>query len=424
MTPEPSMSPPHPSELDGLAQLRAQLQQLYDRSGAPSTRAIAGRAAQPISHTTVATVLKCLRPPRWAQLELVVQALHGDVEQFRVAWMATRSSPPPPPEKSQVEQLEAEVGRLRQERDELRIRLLRQQRSYSSSSSPSSSSPEWPDGDRHPTARRIILGNYLRRLRESKGLAAEDAGWEIRASGSKISRMELGLVPVKQRDIADLLTLYGVTDAEDREAAIAIARESQTSGWWHGFTNTLPASMEPYVALERTAALIRIFESQYVPGLLQTPDYVRAVITSQQPHLPAAEADRRVEKRLERQRTVRASAGFTLWAVIHESVLQNTVFGPAVMRQQIAALLEATEQPGVRLQIVTGHVPAPSPFTIFRFPERQLPDIVHIELITGALYLDDRDEVDEYTAALGRIQIDAESPGRCADIMREMLRQP
>lgn len=421
MTTEPSMSSPPPSELDGLAQLRAQLQKLHDRSGAPSTRVIAGRAAQPISHTTVAAVLKCLRPPRWAQLELVVQALQGDVEQFRTAWMATRSSPAPTPETGQLERLQAEVEQLRQERDELRARLARQPRlHFSSSALPS----DWPDGERRPTARRQILGDYLRRLRESKGLTTEDAAWEIRAASSKIVRMELGVVPIKERDTADLLTLYGVTDTEDREAAIAIARESRISGWWHGFASPLPTSMEPYAALERMASLIRIFESQYVPGLLQTPDYVRAVVRSQQPHLPAAEADRRVEKHQERQRTVRAAAGFTLWAVIHESVLQNAVFGPTVMRHQIAALLEATEQPGVRLQIVTGHVPAPSPFTIFRFSERQLPDIVYIELTTGALYLDDPDEVDQYAAALERILIDAESPGRSTDIMRRMLQQP
>ncbi|MFI5891693.1 helix-turn-helix domain-containing protein [Actinoplanes sp. NPDC051513] len=421
MTPMPPMSSPPPSELDGLAQLRVQLQQLHGRAGAPSTRAIAGRAAQPISHTTVATVLKCAKPPRWAQLELVVQALNGDVELFRTAWMAMRnesSAPPEPPgEQGELEQLQAEVAKLRQERDELAARVLRQPR-------PSLPQLEWRGIDAfHPTVLRIILGDHLRRLREAKRITHENAGWEIRSSASKVMRLELGRVTFKERDVLDLLTLYGVTDAEERDAIHALVRQSPISGWWQRYAVPLPAALEPYLAMEGRATLIRAFDSQHVPVLLRTPDYARAVFAAGHPEASADETERAVARCAERQRRFLGTAEATLWTVIHESVLRSALAGPTVMRQQVAALLEAAERPSVRLQVVTGNVPSPSPFVVLRFPEDELPDVVYIELTTGALYLDAPNEVGAYIAELNRAAIDAESPDRSREFLRRLLEE-
>ena len=119
-----------------------------------------------------------------------------------------------------------------------------------------------------PTVLRILLGSQLRRLREAKGVTREDAGYTIRASGSKISRMELGRVSFKERDIADLLTMYGVTDGDEREALLKLARESNTPGWWQGYADILPHWGEPYFGLEAAASFIRNYELQFVPGLL------------------------------------------------------------------------------------------------------------------------------------------------------------
>src|SRR3954464_14795138 len=129
-----------------------------------------------------------------------------------------------------------------------------------------------------PTVLRILLGAQLRKLREGKAITREDAGWEIRASGSKISRMELGRVSFKERDVADLLTLYGVTDKAEREALLSLARQANSPGWWQQFSDIMPGWFQSYLGLEAAATLIRTYEIQFVPGLLQTPDYARAVI--------------------------------------------------------------------------------------------------------------------------------------------------
>ena len=129
-----------------------------------------------------------------------------------------------------------------------------------------------------PTVLRILLGTQLRRLREAKGVTREDAGWEIRGSESKISRMELGRVGFKERDVADLLTLYGVHDPTERDALLNLARQANNPGWWHRYSDVLPTWFQSYLGLESSAALIRTYEVQFVPGLLQTPDYARAVI--------------------------------------------------------------------------------------------------------------------------------------------------
>ena len=161
-----------------------------------------------------------------------------------------------------------------------------------------------------PTAVRIMLGAQLRRLREAKRITLEDAGYVIRASGSKMSRLETGRVGFKPRDIADLLTLYGVTDDQERATLQELARQASTRGWWHDYADIVPAWFEPYVGLEEAAASIRCFEIQLVPGLLQTPGYARAIATLGHPAGSDAEIERRVSLQLARQAVLtRARAG-------------------------------------------------------------------------------------------------------------------
>src|SRR5215468_5583898 len=152
-----------------------------------------------------------------------------------------------------------------------------------------------------PTLLRILLGSQLRQLRESKGVTREEAGYTIRASGSKISRMELGRVGFKQRDVADLLTLYGVVNDDERAVVLAMVEEANAPAWWHRYSDVLPSWFQSYIGLEASATLIRCYEVQFIPGLLQTEDYTRAVIKLGQGRLPAEEVDRRVSLRKERQ---------------------------------------------------------------------------------------------------------------------------
>ncbi|WBB76867.1 helix-turn-helix transcriptional regulator [Micromonospora sp. WMMD1128] len=272
-----------------------------------------------------------------------------------------------------------------------------------------------------PTVLRMLLGAQLRRLREGAGVSRESAGWEIRSSESKISRMELGRVGFKERDVADLLTLYGVTAPGDRDALLKLARDANSPGWWHRYSDVLPAWFQSYLGLEAATALIRTYEVQFVPGLLQTAAYAREVILLGHRGASAAELDRRVDLRMERQGLLRRANPPQLWAVLDEAVLRRPIGGAAVMREQLDALIEATAAPHVRLQIVPftagGHAAASGAFSILRFGDEDLPDIVYIEQLTSAIYLDKRDDLDYYAEAMERLCVEAAPPERT----REML---
>src|SRR5215471_13876345 len=155
-----------------------------------------------------------------------------------------------------------------------------------------------------PTVLRMVVGAQLRRLREAKGISAADAAYAIRATHSKISRMELGRVSFRQRDIADLLTMYGMHDEQERSAFLALASEANVPGWWHDSADLLPSWFEPYLGLEEAASIIRNYEVQFVPGQLQTADYARAVIRLGYPEAAEEEIDRRTALRVGRRRAV------------------------------------------------------------------------------------------------------------------------
>ncbi|MCF6474481.1 helix-turn-helix domain-containing protein [Nonomuraea sp. MG754425] len=263
-----------------------------------------------------------------------------------------------------------------------------------------------------PTVLRILLGTQLRRLRTEKGISREDAGYSIRASHAKISRLELGQVSFKQRDVADLLTLYGVTDPEQREPLLALAERANAPGWWHGYGDLLPAWFEVYIGLEGAATGIRTYENQFVPGLLQTPAYARAVIELAHEKATEDELSRRVALRMARQS--RLESGLTLWAVIDEAVVRRSLGGCGTMREQIAHLLDITGERNITVQVMPfergGHAAAGGPFSILRFPERDLPDIVYMEQLTSALYLDKPADSDHYMEVMDRLSIQAEEP--------------
>jgi len=280
-------------------------------------------------------------------------------------------------------------------------------------------------GSAGPTVLRILLGAQLRRLREATGVSREDAGWEIRSSESKISRMELGRVGFKERDVADLLTLYGVTDDDERRALLALAHEANTPGWWHHYSDLLPNWFQSYLGLESAAALIRTYEVQFVPGLLQTHDYARAVILLGYGGASRDELERRTTLRLDRQQVLNRPDAPQLWAVIDEAALRRPIGGPEVMRDQIKALITATQQPNIRLQVVPfhvgGHAAAGGAFTILRFPDRELPDVVYVEQLTSALYLDKREDVDQYAAAIDRVCVQADPPDHTIQTLHNIL---
>lgn len=276
-----------------------------------------------------------------------------------------------------------------------------------------------------PTALRMILGGYLRRLRESQGITREQAGWEIRSSESKISRMELGRVSFKLRDVEDLLRLYGITEREEVERLLALVHEANQPGWWHRYGDALPDWFSAYLDLEGAAAMIRSYEVQFVPGLLQTRDYARSVLMLGFGHTPLQEIDDRVNVRLSRQRILTKGDPPTLWSVMDEAALHRPFGGREIMRAQIEALIEACEMPNVKIQIIPfsrgAHSGAGGPFTWLRFSAPELKDVIYLEHLTSGLYLDRDDELDAYSAAMEHLCVQAAKPHESPAILRRIL---
>lgn len=258
-----------------------------------------------------------------------------------------------------------------------------------------------------PTVMRMVLGKRLQELRERAGLTYEEAAAQLDVTHSTIRRMEKAEVSLKILYVDRLLRTYGITEPTELHAFLALVREANQPGWWHRFRDVLPDWFSAYVSLEGEAALIRAYEPHYVPGLLQTEDYARATLRAGQPHLPMAEIDRYVALRIERQALLTKPNAPKLWVVMDETVFRRPVARPEVLRAQIDRLIQAAALPNVTLQVMpfaAGPHPAMyGPFHIFRFRFRELPDIVYSESLTGANYIDDRDDVSSYLEALDRM---------------------
>lgn len=280
-----------------------------------------------------------------------------------------------------------------------------------------------------PTVLRILLGTQLRRLRQEKGISREDAGYAIRASHAKISRMELGQVSFKHRDVDDLLKLYGVREPEQREALVGMISSANAQGWWHKYGDVLPQWFGVYVGLEEAASVIRTFEVQFVPGLLQTEAYARAVIRLSRTATSEEDVNSRVNMRMHRQRRFTSAEGDPprLWAVIDEAVLHRPFGDPEVMREQVEHLLEMASRPNITIQIATfamgGHPAAGGPFSILRFPTPQLPDVVYLEQLSSALYFDKFDDTSRYAQTMDHLATQAPLPGQTPDLLQDFLKR-
>jgi DNA-binding XRE family transcriptional regulator len=276
-----------------------------------------------------------------------------------------------------------------------------------------------------PTVQRMLVGARLRRLRTELGLTRETAGAAIRASEWKIHRLENGQVGFKERDIIDLLRLYQVSDPTEVAEFVALAREANTPGWWQHYGDVLPPWFRTYVDLESVASLIRTYEGQFIPGLLQTDAYMRAVVHGAHLEETAEEVGRRVRLRMARQVLLTREGAPRLWAVIDEAALRRPVGGREVMVGQLERLLEAAKLPNVTLQILPfaagAHSAMVGTFSVLRFADRELPDVVYLEHLTSALYLDKRDEVERYLRVMERLCLEAEPPAKTVEFLHRIL---
>jgi transcriptional regulator with XRE-family HTH domain len=285
-----------------------------------------------------------------------------------------------------------------------------------------------PIGPSGPTVRRLVVGSQLRRLREAKGMTREAAGYAIRGSESKISRLELGRVSFKRRDITDLLKLYDIPEDDERtEALVKLAEEANQPGWWHRYDDAITKWFETYLGLEEAASHIRTYENQFVPGLLQTEDYARAVVSIGLQRAPGGDIEGRVRLRMERQRILDRPDPPAVWAVIDEAALRRPMSGRQVMKAQIQHLLDLMKRPNITVQVVPfrqgGHAAESGAFTILRFAEEDLPDVVYLEQLVSALYIDKRDQVDRYAQVMVRLAGESPTPEATSELLNRILDQ-
>jgi transcriptional regulator with XRE-family HTH domain len=274
-----------------------------------------------------------------------------------------------------------------------------------------------------PAVLRILLGAQLRRLRELKGITLEDAGNLIRASHSKISRMESGRVGFKDRDVTDLFKYYGVTDQAQIQTLRDIAVRANSRGWWQDYSDILPSWFEEYISLEQAAVQIHGYEVQFVPGLLQTEAYARAVTLLA--YSNPKEITRRVSLRMARQARLSEAEPVSLAMVLDEATLIRPIGGVSVMRAQLKHLIEMAQRPNVTIQILPfkagGHAAAGGPFSVLHFAESDLSDVVYLEQLATAQYLEKPDLVRKYRAVIERLRLEAATPAESLDRLEAML---
>ncbi|MFJ6562922.1 helix-turn-helix domain-containing protein [Streptomyces sp. NPDC091412] len=261
----------------------------------------------------------------------------------------------------------------------------------------------------NPTVRRRRLGQELRRLRELKGMTAEEVAERLLVSQSKISRLENGRRSISQRDVRDLCGVYEVEDHRIVDSLMQMAKDSRQQGWWHSFGD-IPYSV--YIGLETDAASLRIYDPQVVPGLLQTRQYAEALISGALPETAPADIEKRVQVRMRRQERISAAENpLRLWTVLDEAALRRIVGSPAMMREQLEHLVEQSQLPHVTVQVIPfdmgAHPGLNGQYAILEFPDTADSSVVYIEGVTSDLYLEKANDVQKYSVMYEHLRAQA-----------------
>jgi transcriptional regulator with XRE-family HTH domain len=277
----------------------------------------------------------------------------------------------------------------------------------------------------NPTVRRRRLGQELRRLREVRGLTAEEVADELLVSQSKISRLENGRRSISQRDVRDLCRVYQVEDKRIVDSLMQMARESRQQGWWHAFGD-IPYSV--YIGLETDAASLRVYEPQVVPGLLQTQSYARAVCEGASPEATPAEIDKRVQVRMRRQERIHDTRRpLRLWAVLDESALRREVGGPQTMVEQLERLNEVSQLPHVTVQVMPfsmgAHPGVNGQYAILEFPDASDSSVVYLEGVTSDLYLEKSHDVRSYSVMYEHLRAEALNPDQTREYIENVAKE-
>ncbi len=274
----------------------------------------------------------------------------------------------------------------------------------------------------NPMVRRRQLMTELRRLRDEAGLTQDDVANQLDWHPTKVMRIETGRTSPHPNDVRVMLGLYGVTNPEQVTALVKLAQDARQRGWWYSYRDVLLNRYEFLIGLEAEASSIRNFELAMVPGLLQTEDYARALISGGPMELDATEVERRVEVRMTRQQALDRDERPQLWVIVDEAAIRRTVGGPAVMRGQLEALVKTAGQARTTIQVVPysagAHPGQLGPFVILGFPEPSEPEVVTMETVGGNLYVDKPEEVRLYTTAFDHLRAVALSPGDTRAMLR------
>ncbi len=280
--------------------------------------------------------------------------------------------------------------------------------------------------EQSPTVRRRRLALELRRLREAARLTCEEVAEHLECSASKISRVETGRVSVSPRDVRDMLELYGVP-AQQRDSLVQLARDSRQKGWWHAFSDTIQPQFATYVGLESAASEIRVYEVNIIPGLLQTEDYARTIIKAGAMNGNHEEVERKVALRMARQPALTRPEPPMLWTVVDEAALRRRVGGTELMRAQLEHVLELSSLKNVAMQVIPfgagAHPAMGRPFVILVFPERIDTDVVYLEDLTSAFYLEDIAEVERYNVFFNHLRATALSFDNSAALVTSVLKE-
>jgi transcriptional regulator with XRE-family HTH domain len=278
-----------------------------------------------------------------------------------------------------------------------------------------------------PTVRRRRLGTELRKLRESNTYKLEEVAAQLGVAPSTLSRIETGKAPTKSAYLNQMLEMYGVIDPAQRQVLVDMAREGHRKGWWAAYDDVLPSGFDIYVGLEAETAAIRGYEISVVHGLLQTPDYARAVMREMFPRHSVEQIERLVDLRIQRQQRFDDDSPLELWAILDEAVVRRPVGGSAVMREQLEHLLAMAARPELTLQVLPfscgAHAGHGGPFSILEFPNRTDSEVAYVESVAGILYLEKDREVRARTDAFDRLRAAALAPAASAELIAQVARE-
>jgi transcriptional regulator with XRE-family HTH domain len=278
-----------------------------------------------------------------------------------------------------------------------------------------------------PTVRRRRLGTELRKLRESNGYKLEEVAAQLGVAPSTLSRIETGKAPTKSAYLGQMLEMYGVVDQAQRQVLVDMAREGHRKGWWAAYDDVLPSGFDIYVGLEAETAAIRGYEISVVHGLLQTPQYARAVLSEMFPRHTVAQIDRLVDLRIQRQQRFDDDPPLELWAILDEAVVRRPVGGQPVMHGQLEHLLKMAARPGLTLQVLPfscgAHAGHGGPFSILEFPNRTDSEVAYVESIAGYIYLEKDREVRLRVEAFDRLRAAALAPGASLELIARLAHE-